>query len=365
MRILIIPDKFKDSLSAFDVVESIKKGLQLKDRKLSLASIPIGDGGGGSLKIIQRTLNTEIRKVEVSDPLFRPISASYRYADSTAYIEMAMASGIELLSEEERNCMRTSTYGTGMLIADAIEQGMKEIYLFIGGSATSDLGIGMATALGYRFLDRLGKEVLPIGGNMNRITKIEQTQPSLLEGISVKVVCDVNNVLYGHEGAAYVYGSQKGAGRLDLLHLDNGLRHLSKLIAEQLDVDIRDIPGSGAAGGLGGGAIAFLNASKVSGIAFFMDLLDIESAVRSSDLIITGEGKIDAQTSFGKAIQGIRELCEKHDKRLVVFCGKNELAETDTQKMEIYDIMSEAKDQEDAVENAATYLTKLARRLKL
>ncbi|MFT4567840.1 MAG: glycerate kinase [Saprospiraceae bacterium] len=365
MRALIIPDKFKDSLSAFEVVEAIKKGLLMKGQKLSIASIPIGDGGGGSLRIIERTLNTKVRKVSVSDPLFRPITSSYRYTKDTAYIEMSLASGIELLTEEERNCMNTSSFGTGMLIADAIQQGLKQIYLFIGGSSTNDLGIGMVTALGYRFLDRLGKEVLPIGKNMSKITHIKNTQPELLEGVTVNVVCDVNNTLYGHDGAAYVYGLQKGAQRLDLLHLDNGLRHLSNLIEQQLDKDIGEVPGSGAAGGIGGGALAFLNANKISGISFFLDLLDIESSVRSSDLVITGEGSIDAQTAFGKAIEGIRQLCEKHDKRLVVFCGKNELDENEAKGMEIYDIMSQSKNEEDAMSNASTYLTKMARRLEI
>ena len=365
MRVLVIPDKFKDSLSAFEVVDAIKKGLLMKSQKLSIASIPIGDGGGGSLRIIERTLQTQIRKVSVSDPLFRPITASYRHTADTAYIEMALASGIELLSAEERNCKNTSSYGTGMLIADAIKQGIKQIYLFIGGSSTNDLGIGMATALGYRFLDRLGKEVLPIGKNMGKITQIDYIQPDILEDITFNVVCDVNNILYGHEGAAYVYGPQKGSNRLDLLHLDNGLRHLSKLISHQLHIDIATVPGAGAAGGVGGGAMAFLNASKISGIAFFMDLLDIGSSVLSSDLVITGEGKIDIQTEFGKAIHGIWELCRKHDKRLVVFCGKNEIAVNKAADMEIYDIMTLAKDEEDAITNASSYLTQMARKLEI
>lgn len=363
MRILIVPDKFKGSLTSLEVIDLVSAALQRRSSKLDIEGVAIGDGGEGSLRALRSDMDLQSVELIVSDPLFRPISAYYYRAGSTAYIEMSVASGIQLLHCEERDGMRTTTYGTGQLIGDAIVNGCDHIYLFAGGSATTDMGIGMATALGYEFYDRRGRAVLPVGGQLNRITEMRKFSMVDLSNITVEVVCDVDNPLYGHHGAAYVYGKQKGVSDQDLLRLDNGLRHFSEIIVRKLGVDIAHIPGAGAAGGLGGGAMAFLNAQMISGTRFFIDHLDIEYKISQADMVITGEGKIDRQTLHGKVIDGIYKLCLKHGKRLVILTGVNQLP--DRKDLEIYDIMSRAIDEEDAIKGAPMYIQQIISQLNI
>ncbi|MEM9981738.1 MAG: glycerate kinase, partial [Bacteroidota bacterium] len=266
----------------------------------------------------------ESYKVKVSDPLFRTIEATYGYtaASQTAFIEMAQASGLMLLQPEEQNPLYTSTLGTGELICDALERGAKTIVLGLGGSATNDMGIGMAQALGIRFLDNAGKPLFPTGENLARIANIDiSNKNTLINKVKFIVAQDVDNPLLGEKGAAQVYAQQKGASKAAIRQLEEGLAHLSLLVEQQLGKAVSHIPGAGAAGGLGAGAIAFLEATTKRGIDLVMALTDFDTHVRQCDYLITGEGKLDEQTLQGKTIAGVCQRARKHQKPVIAFGG--------------------------------------------
>ena len=228
MKFVIAPDKYKDSLTAFEFCDAVEEGLNKALEKPTIIRLPLADGGDGTIDVVKYYLKADVVKVKVNDPLFRPIEASYLFSEETkiSYIEMAEASGLKLLKDSERNCMHATTLGTGELIADALQKGAKEIILGIGGSATNDGGIGMASALGFRFLDKNNAVLEPKGENLIHIKTIDSSQVNtLLKNVVVKVACDVTNPLYGKNGAAYIYASQKGASNEDLAALDNGLRN--------------------------------------------------------------------------------------------------------------------------------------------
>lgn len=231
--------------------------------------MPLADGGDGTIEVVQHYIQGEKINLTVDDPVFRPITATYLYSKERdiAYIEMAEASGLKLLLPEDRNCMLTSSTGTGMCIKDALERGAKEIILGIGGSATNDGGMGMASILGFRFLDKDNKVLKPIGKNLVHIDRIDDRGVhALLAGVHLKVACDVTNPFYGKEGAAFIYAAQKGATENDIVHLDEGLRVLASVVQRSYGLDLQQYPGAGAAGGIGGGAIAFFNGRLASGI---------------------------------------------------------------------------------------------------
>jgi glycerate kinase len=258
----------------------------------------------------------------VSDPLFRPVAVSIVLSDKdTAYIEMAAASGLQLLKRDEYNASATSTYGTGELIKHAITLGASKIVLGLGGSATNDCGIGMASALGYRFLDQAGKELKPIGSNLNRIQAIDASNAMNTKNLIIQAACDVTNPLVGEYGATYTYGPQKGASTQMLEGLEMGMISFAERIRCDLGIDVTAIKGGGAAGGMGAGCVAFLSAELVSGIELMFELFNIEKHILEADLIITGEGKLDVQTLHGKLISGIAQLGHKHNKPVVGMCG--------------------------------------------
>lgn len=361
MKILIAPDKFKGSLSAAAVCQALSEGLKKANPNLEISTRPMADGGDGSLEVLNHYFNLKPIEVTVNDPLFRPIKATYNVSDTTAYIEMSTASGLVLLKKEERKCKYTSTYGTGELIADALQKGLKEIYLFIGGSATNDGGIGIAAALGYRFYDILGNLLSPIGKNLLLIDRIDNSQLIFdTQKVKIKVICDVNNPLFGANGAAYVYAPQKGATPIEVAQLDQGLVNLAaKLIAYNFP-NIIDLPGAGAAGGVGGGAIAFLEAQLISGIQTFLEITELESLIKDCDLVITGEGKLDAQTVRGKVISGVCSLAKKYSKPIIAVCGaaEKEVAEK-LGLQEVYTIMERSNSMEEAMEKTAEKLIEI------
>lgn len=322
MKILIAPDKFKGSLTAQEVCLAIERGIKKYDSTIETILHPLADGGEGTINILTNFLDLESIKVEVSNPMFNPIYSFYKLKNDTAYIEMAVASGLELLNPEERNCMNTTTLGTGELILDAIQKGVKKIFLFIGGSATNDAGIGMATALGYQFLDEEKKQIFPIGKNLSKIHSIDSSQLNFnpLE-IEITAVCDVENVLFGKNGAAYVYAAQKGANKKEIEILDQGLQHFSKIITAHFQKNIAQTKGAGAAGGLGAGAMIFLNAKIQSGIQTVLELTHFEEKLNDVDLVITGEGKLDFQTLKGKVVKGVADLASKKSIAVNVICG--------------------------------------------
>ncbi len=341
MQTLICPDKFKGSLTATEVARAIQSGLPIA---YQTTCVPMADGGEGSLAVVAANLSGAWQTVKVNDPLFRPISATYFLSDRSAYIEMAKASGYELLTNEERNCLKTTTYGTGELIRDAINKGVEEVFLFIGGSATNDGGIGVAAALGYKFLDETGNELSPIGENLTHIHEIRLPEKPI-EGITFTVVCDVTNPFYGLNGAAYIYAAQKGANELQIKELDEGLKNLAYIVQQQFNIDLQHIAGTGAAGGLGGGAVAFLNAKIQSGTQTLIQITGLEEKIKASDLVITGEGKVDTQSIQGKLIDGICSIAKKYQVPVWIICGMSEISEADLIKLGVEKVITLVDDE--------------------
>lgn len=324
MNILIAPDKFRGSLDADEVCLAAERGVLMAFPSARVHKAPLADGGEGTAHILTKNQNGRFVEIEARDPLGRVIKAAYGLSadGKTAFIEMAAASGLSLLTGEERNPLLTSTYGTGEMIVHALETGAEKIILGIGGSATTDAGTGMAAALGFRFLDDNGLEITPDGGSLARITAIdEKNVHPLLSRSEVVVACDVTNPLYGKNGAAFVYGPQKGADGPMVALLDEGLRSFSKTASAHFGKNLADSPGSGAAGGVGAGAVWFLNARLHEGIQIVMDELKIPEKIRSMDLVITGEGKADEQTLNGKVVKGLASLCRESGVRLALICG--------------------------------------------
>jgi glycerate kinase len=371
MNILICPDKFKDSLTAQQVSEALEKGIKKRRPKSIIQIMPLADGGEGTLEVIKTIHGGEWVQKKVNDPLFRPIEANYLWlADQKiAYIEMSRASGIELLKTKERNPYLTSTWGTGELILDAIEKGAIEIILTIGGSATNDAGIGMAGALGFKFLNKDQEELKAIGESLALIHSIVPT-PLIhkIQGVKFKVITDVQNPLAGKEGAAHVFAKQKGANLEMIKYLDKGLINMQKLIGQTEKGIIGEMKGAGAAGGLGAGAIYFLHAEIAMGAEWLLNKIHFDRAVKKADYVITGEGKIDGQTWGGKLISQVIARCDKQFKQAILVCGVFE----DPEKLpiffdskEVYSVRSKAKNAKDSMENAAIYLEQLGEEIAL
>ncbi|MBQ0735545.1 glycerate kinase [Aquimarina celericrescens] len=364
MKVLIAPDKFKGSLSANQLCEAIASGVRKYDPSIEIVKHPLADGGDGSLEVLEQHLDLETVTITVNDPLFRPIKASYKKHMDVAYIEMAAASGLVLLSSEERNCMYTTTYGTGELILDAIKKGVRTIYLSIGGSATCDAGIGMAAALGYQFLDQSNQYLKPIGKNLNTITSILPPENiNILNNVRFITLCDVDNTLFGKQGAAHIFAAQKGANPEEIKILDQGLSHFSSIVFKQLGKDISEIPGAGAAGGLGGGNIVFLNSKLQSGIETMLEITKFSEVLKNTDLIFTGEGKIDQQTLNGKVIYGISKVAKIKKIPVYVISGASELSKSEIVSMGIQDlrtVLSASATREDAFTNTRNIVEQLA-----
>lgn len=324
MKILVAPDKFRGSLEAGEVCEAIEKGILQAYPEAQVTAIPLADGGEGTSQILTRQAGGREVMARVTDPLGRPVDASFGLSSdgNVAFIEMAAASGLALLSMHERNPLLTSTYGTGELIRQALDMGVSKIILGIGGSATTDGGIGMAGALGYVFYAADGERLVPVGQSLARIHSIDiSKRDERLDRTSIVVACDVTNPLYGANGAAYIYGPQKGADIEMVRVLDDGLINLTRVASRTFGQDVSSYPGAGAAGGLGAGCMWFLNASLKDGISIVMEQCNIESLVKEADLVITGEGKVDEQTLNGKVVKGLAGLCGEYQVPLAVVCG--------------------------------------------
>lgn len=361
MKIIVAPDKFKGSLSAVEVCNAIEKGIKSFDQSIEIIKHPLADGGEGTLTILIDFFKLNKRTLIVNNPLFQPCEATYLVSNDTAYIEMATASGLQLLSESERNCFYTSSFGTGELILDAINSGYNNIVLFIGGSATNDAGIGMASALGYEFYDTNNQLVKPIGKELINIDNINSANLKIdLTTINCTVICDVKNELFGPNGAAHVYAAQKGATPIEVNQLNEGLIHFSKQVELFLNHKVTTTPGAGAAGGLGAGAICFLNAKLQPGIDFVMEHTNFNAIVTSDiDLIITGEGSVDKQTIEGKVVSGVAHKAYLSKIPFVIVSG----IAKDVKQLQkvlnptaIYSIMDSGITQKDAIGKASKYL---------
>lgn len=320
MNLLIACDSFKDSLPAVAVCQALERGIKRAHPTCQTQLFPMADGGEGTARIMTYHTQGQWIELEVQGPLAATVKAGYGLSsDGTkAYIDMAEASGLQLVPRPLRNPLKTSTYGTGQLIQNAIEQGVEKIFLGIGGSATNDGGVGMAKALGYRFLDANGQDLPGNGEDLLQINEIISPSRSFP---TIEVLCDVNNPLYGPNGAAAIYGPQKGATPEIVEQLDLGLQHLASKVESRLQRQLDEVPGAGAAGGMGYGAMAFLNGSLISGIEAIMNEASFNEALAGTDLVITGEGKIDDQTLQGKLINGICQRAKKFNRPVIAVCG--------------------------------------------
>ena len=362
MNILVAPDSFKDSLSASEVSRIISEAISALIPSASIRKIPISDGGEGLLEALLTPLQGTLVSVSVKDPLHRTIEASYGLVDQgkTAIIEMATASGLELLSIEERNPLITSTYGTGELIKDALDKGCTKIIIGLGGSATNDGGMGMIKALGGLFLDQHQQEIEEGGGALNTLYSIDLSGlDKRLQHVEIICACDVSNPLTGTSGASYVYAKQKGASEDMLAVLDSNLNKYSTVVKKTLKKDLKNIPGTGAAGGTAMGLLAFLDATLTPGIDLITELLHLEKYIKEAQLVVTGEGKIDAQTLHGKTIMGIASLAKKHSVPVLVFTGSigHGISEIYDQGVTaIFSIVNKPMSLETAIKNATQLL---------
>jgi glycerate kinase len=320
IQILIAPDSFKDALSSTEVAQALAGGLKVSFPEAAVHLFPLADGGEGTLEAIQFRTQAQWMQETVQDPLGRPIVARWLWQpeQKRAFIELAEASGLQLLSAAERDALQTSTFGTGQLILAAVRKGARHIVLAIGGSATNDAGMGIAAALGYRFWDQQQQELKPVGANLAQIYRIDSEEIKIdLKKLRIEVLCDVDNPLYGQEGAAFVYAPQKGADPQQVEELDQGLRHLAWLIPGKLE----QTPGAGAAGGVGYGGMIFLQASLQPGIDTILEYTGFSDLLEQVDLVLTGEGKIDEQSLRGKLIQGLCVRARQFDVPVIAVCG--------------------------------------------
>lgn len=324
MKVLIAPDSFKDSLKAVDVAHNLQAGIMKALPKSEFIIVPMADGGEGTVESVIDATAGMIYKAKVCDPLMRITDSFFGITGdgATAVIEMAAASGIEKLKPEERNPWITTTYGTGELIKLALDKGVKKIIIGIGGSATNDCGVGMAQALGVKFLDSNEIEIEKGGGALDHVSIIDiSSLDPRINSTEIQVACDVTNPLTGEKGASHVYGPQKGADKEMVLQLDANLEKFAGEIKNQLGKDISPVPGSGAAGGLGAGLMAFLDARLMKGFDIIANAVELNHKIRECDLVITGEGKIDFQTQYGKTISGVAQLAKKHQKPVIAIAG--------------------------------------------
>lgn len=326
MRILVAVDKFKGSLSADEVGKAISSGLSKCCPDWEIVLCPIADGGEGTAEVLVNTLQGRWETIEVLDAQGRPKTCRYGWIEigdaPAAVMEMSTASGLAVVSDLPLDPRCASTFGTGQMIDAAIRRSAHRIMVGIGGSATNDGGIGMAAALGFRFIDSDGQIVSALPSEFERVTKILPPDPIATPSWPIiEVMCDVDNPLLGPFGATRIYGPQKGVRESDMEFFESRLAHLANLVGRDLGHDPRDRPGAGAAGGLGYGLMAFLNATLVNGFERVASVMDLETQIAGADLIITGEGRLDLQTLHGKGPVGVARLARKHGKPVVGLAG--------------------------------------------
>jgi glycerate kinase len=362
MHILIAPDKYKGSLTAKQVAHHIAKGIQRVLDSATITQIPMADGGEGTVQSLVDATGGRLVAVEVAGPLGSPVSATFGILGDgqTAVIEMAAASGLALISSAERDPENATTYGTGELLLAAANRGCRKVVIGIGGSATNDGGAGMAQALGVRLLDANGQQLPPGGAHLSRLAQIDISglNPQVKQ-MEVVVACDVTNPLCGTTGASAVYGPQKGATPEMVVQLDQALSHFADIIARDLSKDVRHVPGAGAAGGLGAGLMAFLDAKLERGVGIVVDVVGLDAAMRQCDLVITGEGGVDAQTAFGKAPAGVAQVAARYNKPVILLAGS---VTDDARSLHehgihaIFSICRRPMSLSDAIANGASYL---------
>lgn len=364
MKFVLATDSFKESMTSIEACDVMEKAIKKVKTDAEVIKVPMADGGEGTVEALVNATSGTFVETEVLNPLGQKIKASYGILGDkkTAVIEMAKASGIELIKREERNPLITTTYGTGQLIKHALDNGIKHLVIGIGGSATNDGGCGMLQALGVKLLDKDNNEIPFGGGSLNKIQTIDVS--CMYEGIkdvTFEVACDVTNPFVGPTGASYIFGPQKGADEEMVELLDNNLKHFAEKIKETLNVEIAEASGAGAAGGLGGALLAFSNAELKSGIQLVIKYTNLEEKVQGADYVFTGEGGIDGQTIFGKTPVGVSKVAKKFNIPTIAFGGRvsddaDNLFEEGV--IALFSIMRGVESLDDALKNGAHNLEK-------
>lgn len=324
MKVVVAPDKFKGSLSAPAAARAIARGVKKVSPDAVVDVIPMADGGEGTVEALVAATEGTFRDARVTGPMGKPVSARYGVLGDqrTAVIEMASASGLVLVPNDKRDLLRATTRGTGELLLAAIEAGAQRVILGIGGSATNDGGAGLGQALGYRLLDADGRDIGPGGGALEKLARIEETgRYAALDAVEIAVACDVDNPLCGPRGASAIYGPQKGATPEMIALLDRNLAHFAEIVERDLGRAIRDLPGSGAAGGLGGGLAAFASGRIEPGVTLVIRAVGLADRLREADLCLTGEGALDGSSAFGKTAVGVARLAHSFDCPTIALVG--------------------------------------------
>ena len=341
MKILIGPDSMKGSVTAVEFCQVAKELFDKRWPQHELITIPMADGGEGTVDAFVAGANGEFVEVTAEDPLGRDIAVKYGILNNgeTAVIEMAAASGLYLIEEDERNPLYTTTYGTGRLILDAAKKGCKSIVVGIGGSATNDAGIGMLQALGYKCIDEEGNDVAYGGIGVENLYKIIPPENNPVEGIKIKVACDVENCLYGEQGAAYIYAPQKGADEEMVIRLDEALKNFCKCADESLNINLKDLKGGGAAGGLGA-ALACIGADLMPGFEIVSEMLKLdEHFMNDMDLVITAEGQMNSQSVYGKLPVELAKLANEYGVKTIAVVGCRDVKLSDVEEFGIIGVM--------------------------
>jgi glycerate kinase len=338
MKVVISPDSFKGSLSARHLCSVIKKGVYHVFPEANVMEVPLADGGEGTMENMVYATKGQIYETDVSGPLGQKIRASYGVLgdNRTAVIEVAQASGLTLIPDDQKNPLIASSYGTGELIRQALDAGYRRFIIGLGGSATNDGGAGMLKALGMRFYDKMGKPLPEGGGHLSELAYIDDSQfNSCLKEADFLIASDVTNPLCGSNGASVVFGPQKGATAEMVQQLDQSLTHYADIVEKMIGMRIRHLPGTGAAGGIGAAFLGFFNATLNPGISLVMETIRFEELIKDADLVITGEGKLDSQTLHGKVIAGVSQVTSKYNIPVVALCGQKNISESQIKKLGI------------------------------
>lgn len=371
MKIVIAPDSFKGSVSSIQVASAIERGIKKVMPNCETTCVPMADGGEGTVEAILAITGGEAIRAEVKDPLGRPVEAVFGWIKhrKTAVIEVAAASGLPLLAKDELNPHDASTFGTGELVKKALDLGAKEILIGLGGSATVDAGTGLLQALGIRFLNKAGEAIEMCGGELRNVEKMDTSGlDSRLQDVKFVIASDVMNPLLGEEGAVRVFGGQKGVKEAEMPSFENGMERYANLVVEVTGTDHRLSRGAGAAGGIGFSLLSFLNAQLQSGFTIISELANLKELIRSAQLVMTGEGKMDNQTMYGKVPSGVAKMAKELDIPVCAFTGK---FEGDLEYFEqfgipiVVPIVDEPMDLDAAMKNGEELLERAAERLLL
>jgi glycerate kinase len=369
MKIVIAPDSFKESLSALAVAKAIESGFREIFPDAEYVTLPVADGGEGTVEAMVAATGGRVVKIKVTGPLGKPLEAFFGLSadESVAFIEMAAASGLESVPNDQRDPLKTTSYGTGELIRSALDHGVKHCIIGIGGSATNDGGAGMVQALGARLLTKEGKQIGQGGGALEKLDRIDISElDSRIKECRFEVACDVTNPLTGENGASAIFGPQKGATPEMVKQLDGYLAQYARIIQRDLDIDVDKLPGAGAAGGMGAGLHAFCGAELRQGIEIVTDALGLDALVKDATLVITGEGRIDSQSIQGKVPIGVARVAKRYGKPVIGIGGsltKDVDVVFDHGLDAVFSVLSSVCTLEEALKNAAENLHNTARNI--